>query len=170
MVFYSNPIISLNPSCISLAKAFAKMSTTINCVGQCSNSTILFSIFYLIKWCCTSICFDLFWLVGFLDNVIEPWLLHMMVVASSCTQPSSSINCPSQIPSLVQQFMAMYSASIVDCATICFYKTVSCPTNNTYPNVDLRFSTSPAQSASENPWTLIWLHLVRNFISKVPFK
>src|ERR1700738_2113 len=137
VALYSNPIISLNPSCLSLAKAFVRMSATIYCVGQYSNSTILFSIFSLMKWCCTSMCFDLSWLVGFLANAIEPWLSHMMVVASSWTQPKSSINCRSQMASLVQRFMAMYSASIVDCATVCcrllFHETAPSPTKENVP-------------------------------------
>ena len=117
------------------------------------DSTTLFSIFFVIKWYCTPICFDLSWLVRFLASVIEPWLLHMMVVASSCIQPTSFIRCLSKMASLVHWFMAMYTASIVDCAIICccllFHKMAPSPIKITYPEVDLWFSTPQAQSASE---------------------
>ena len=87
VALYSNPSISFDHSCLSLAKTFVRISATIYYVGQYSNSTIWFSIFSLIKWCCTSICFDLSWLVGFLANAIQSRLSHMMVVASTWTQP-----------------------------------------------------------------------------------
>jgi hypothetical protein len=153
VALYSNPNISLNNSCLYFVKAFDKISATIHCIGQYSSSTTLFSIFSLIKWCYMSICFDLSWLVGFLTNVIEPWFSHMMIVASSCTQPTSFISCLNQMASILHRFMAMYFAPIVDCATVCcrllFHNTATSPTNKTYPKVDLRFSTSPAQSASK---------------------
>ena len=149
----SNSIFSFNNSSLFLIKAFVRIFATIYCVRQYSSSTTLFSIYSLIKWCCTSICFDLSQFMGFLARAIEPWFLHMMVVAFFCIQPTSFISCLSQMASFVHRFIAMYSTSIVDCVTICccllFHDTAPSPTNKTYPKINLRFFTLPALSALE---------------------
>ena len=151
MTLYFNPINSFNKSCISLAKVFIKMSTTIYYVGQYSNSTTLFMIFSLMKWYCTSIYYDMSWFVGFLARTMDSLLSYMMVVASSCTQHVSSISYQSQVTSLVHWLITMYFASIVECVTVCcrllFHDMMPFPTKTTYLEVDLRFSTTLAQSA-----------------------
>lgn len=77
--------------------------------------------FFLDKCYYTSICFNISWLVGFLASIIERWWSHMIVVASSCTEPTSVVNCHSQMVSYMHRFIAMYSTFSIDFATI-FYR------------------------------------------------
>ena len=51
-----------------------------------------------------------------------------------------------------------------------FHKMTPTPTKNTYPVVDRRSFASPAQSASQNPLTVLSLHPRHNLKSKVSFK
>ena len=79
-----------------------------------------------------------------------------------------------QTASFVQWLVAMYSANVVDSAMVgCFlhfYEMTPTPTKNTYPVVDCRSFTSPAQSASQNPLNTISLPPRHNLKPKVPFK
>jgi hypothetical protein len=92
------------------------------------------------KWCCMSMCFVREWWVGFLASAMHPWLSHMMVVAPTCTSPTSAINFLNHMASLVHWLVAMYSASVVDKAIVCcllqFHEMAPTPTKNTYPVVE----------------------------------
>ena len=173
VALYSNPIIPLNTSCLSFTKAFVRISVTIYCVGHYSNSTTLFLFFSLMKWCCTSICYDLSWFVGFLVRATKPWVSHMIVVASTYRQFTYSINCLTP-NSPVHWLVHINSASIIECATSCcnslYQHTVPSPTKKVYLDVVVRFFISPAQSTLEYPLRLICLMPMCNLISNAPFK
>ena len=70
------------------------------------------------KWCWISICLVWECCVWLFANAMHHWLSHMMDVKFSCTYPTSAKNCLSQIVSLVQWLIAMYSASVVENAMV----------------------------------------------------
>ena len=76
----------------------------------------------------------------------------------------SVVICRNHIASCAALASAMYSASAVDNAThVCFLllQLSAAPLSwNRYPEVDLRSSRSPPQSASEEPMLLVCLSLV----------
>src|SRR6266496_4908221 len=108
------------------------------------------------------ICFDLAWLMGFLASAIAPWLSVHRTIESNLFPgpcPKSSRNWPIHLSSLVASARAMYSASVVDSATVTWRLLlhVIAPLFNmtTYPVVDLCVLISPAQSASERAVSFI---------------
>ena len=86
---------------------------------------------------------------------MAPWLSSKTVVGPVCSSLTSLSKFLNQTVSCAALHKAMYSASVDDNAiTDCFLElqeTVQLPTRNTYPEVDLRESTQPAQSESEYP-------------------
>ena len=81
------------------------------------------------------------------------WLSSKIVVALVEPPPNSVVSCLSHTASCAVLAKAIYSASAVDSATEdCFLLLqLTAPPLiwNRYPDVDLRSSRSPAQSASE---------------------
>ncbi len=104
--------------CRSFANAFVHTSATISWVGQYLRPISPFSNFSQMKWCCMSMCFVQEWWVGFFASAMHPWLSHMMVVAPTCTSPTSAINFLNHMASLVHWLVAMYSTSVVDKAIV----------------------------------------------------
>lgn len=49
-----------------------------------------------------------------------PWLLDIVVVTSSCMQPTSAINSLNQMASFVLWLVVMYSASTMDATVVCW--------------------------------------------------
>src|SRR5271170_1182507 len=104
-----------------------------------------------------SICFDRVWCTGFLANANAPWLSILRIVEGRGVIPycSSSNNWPIHLISFAASVNAIYSASIVEMATVgclqLFHTTTASFNKTTTPVVDLRESKSLPQSASEYP-------------------
>ena len=110
-----------------------------------------------------SICFDRPWYWWFFAIQIVDWLSSWMHTGfSRISVWRSLIRCFIQMASWVALARAIYSASAVESATHdCFLLLqLTAPPQiwYTYPDVDLRSSTSPAQSASEYPHITFFLH------------
>src|SRR6478736_9243915 len=102
-------------------------------------------------------CLVLVWNCGFFDIAIAPWLSPKITVVFSSGTSLYSFNSSwsrarSQTASFVAAVCPMYSASHEDRATVlCLFELqliAPVPRLNTYPDVDLRVSRSPAQSES----------------------
>jgi hypothetical protein len=117
------------------------------------------SFFSCTKWCCTSMCFVLAWYIGSLASAMAPWMSHMI------NQGALIILAPHIIStiwaSLVQWLAAMYSASVVDEATVAYLllhsmtplhpQGYSCIARGGSPII----YASPAQSASQYPFNFM---------------
>ena len=125
----------------------------------------IFQVYLLIFYCKTNewyrscICFVLGWSPGFLASAIAPWLSPKSVVGCVCLNPSCSSKFLSQITSCVARVQAMYSASVEESAgedcNLLLQLTADPHILNTYPLVDLRVSSSPAQSESVYPRMIV---------------
>jgi hypothetical protein len=91
------PILLVNRSCLSLAKALVSTSTNISSVGQYSKMIAPLATFSCTKWYCTSMCFVLAWYTGFFASAMAPWLSHMIKVPSSYLHLTSSKGCLNHI-------------------------------------------------------------------------
>ncbi len=112
----------INLWCCSFDNALVRTSATMCSVGQYSNRTSPFSTRFRTKWC-TSMCFVRAWWVGFLVNDIAPWLSHRItIIFFSSVYPISIINFVIHMASFVACMFAMYSASMVDNAIVCYSK------------------------------------------------
>jgi len=166
----------INLWCRSLDNALVRTSATMCSVGQYSNRTSSFSTRSRTKWCCTSMCFVHAWWVGFLVNDIAPWLSHRItIIFFSSMYPKSIINFVIHMVSFVACMFAMYSASVVDNAivgcSLLLQEMAPPPNMKTNHVVDLLFSRSPPQSASQYPRTsLDGVAPNCNFICNVPCK
>ncbi len=121
-------------------------------------------------------CFVRAWWVGFLVNDIALWLSHQITIAFfSSMYFKSMTNFIIHMASFVACMFAMYSASVVDNAIIgcrLLLQEMAPPLiMKTNPVVDLLFSRSPPQSASQYLSTsLDGVALNRNLICKLPCK
>jgi len=87
-----------------------------------------------------SMCFLQEWWVRFFTNAMARWLLHIICVLFSFSNPMSLISCFSHIATFAYWLMAMYSTLEVENAMEdCFFKfheIVPFPIINTWPIVD----------------------------------
>src|SRR6201992_1003076 len=98
-------------------------------------------------------CFILPWCSGFLDTEMADWLSMSKVGVEVGEYPSSPINCLIHNISLEASTAAIYSASVVDRATMVWslllQLTAPVPNLTKYPPVDLPLSVLPPWSESE---------------------
>ena len=98
-------------------KIFVPISDGLNSVGIFFNLNTSWAIMSLIKWYFTCMCLDLSWKTGFLHKWMALWLFEYRM--TSYLKTCNSVSNPfSQIASLAASVAAIYSASVVDNATI----------------------------------------------------
>jgi len=76
----SNANIVINLLCCCFGNALVSTSTTMSSIEQYLNVTLPFSIHFLTKWCCTSMCFVRTCWLGLFINDIAPWLSHQITL------------------------------------------------------------------------------------------
>ena len=105
------------------------------------------------KWQSMSMCLVLSWKVGLEAMCKAVWLSQSNLIAPAET-PKSFSSCTSQMTSLVTLAMALYSASVDDCAIVFhffdFQETRASPRNTQKPEVDFLVSMQFPQSTLEN--------------------
>jgi len=143
----------INIWCHSFDNALVRTSATMCSIGQYSNWTSPFSTRFRAKWC-TSMCFVHAGWVGFLVNDIAPWLSHRITIIFFFSMYLKSIiNFVIHMASFVACVFTMYFTSVVDNAIVgchlLLQEMASPLIMKTNPVVDLLFSRSPPQSASQ---------------------
>ena len=160
LTFYNViPILIAHFSCFWRLNPVVRLSAVISCVGIYCNQMILSITASQMKWWWISMCLDFASLTGFFVRSIAPWLSVQRTVASSPGPwPSSVRNCHIHLSSFVASARAIYSASIVDKATVTWslllYAIASLFNITTYPVVDRLVLMSAAQSVSMRPVSL----------------
>ena len=110
-------------SCFAFGSALVKISARLFSVAQYCTETSLEAMCSRMKWWWISICFDRAWNCEFSVNFIAAWLSTLMRVDPLGGIPSSVSNSQIQRHSWVVLLSTMYSASIVDNATVgCFFE------------------------------------------------
>jgi len=91
-------------------------------VGMYSNRTLPAATCSRIKWCRMCMCLVRAWSSGFLLRFIAPSLSANRIVGHDCLIVSSSNSCWNHSSSCTASDSAMYSASVLDRATVaCFF-------------------------------------------------
>src|SRR6478672_6487128 len=98
-------------------RALVKMSASMLPVGMYSNLTSLRATRSRAKWCMTSMCLDRLEMTGFLRILIAAWLSEKRPMVPVVTL-SSERSVRNQRASLMADAAAMYSASVVERATV----------------------------------------------------
>ena len=138
---------------LGYGKGLVRMSAIMSLVGHQNNCTCPFVTQDWMKWCHMSICLDLAWNWGFDANAMADWLLSNSSAGEGCMKFNSMNKFLSQMAWVVAFELAMYSASVVDRATVgCFLEDQAMappPIRNTNPDMDFWSISEEAQSASE---------------------
>ena len=131
-----------------------------------------------IKWYLISICLDRLWNIGFSDKRIPLWLSQRITVVSSTCLNNSLKSFHNQTTSQQAMLATIYLASAVLKATdFCFLLIQDIeakPKVKQHPDVILRSTTLPTQSASVYPWSLKlltvylgpWLIVPRRYLNR----
>ena len=101
----------------ALVNTLARLSSDV----QCSIMIELSPRHSHMKWCWISICFDFKCDPWFFVKSIADWLLIFSSVSLFCNKQISINKVWSHIASQVAKLAAIYSTSIVDTATVCWY-------------------------------------------------
>ena len=149
----------------SRGSSFVKMSASICCIVQYLRSILELAICLRMKWWRMLMCLAQEWATGLRDKAMQPWLSAWMMEAFTCGYPRSSRRVRSQMASRVACDAAMYSASIVECATVgCFlddHEMCLPAISKVNPLTERRVSRSWAQSES--------VHSTRSVVPSVPW-
>lgn len=105
----------------SIFNGFVKISLTWCSVLQWTSSTILFFTYSRIKWYFVSMCLLLLWDTGFFASDMTDLLSTYIVVGPSCVRSHSLKILFNQIAWHVHAAEAMYLASHVERAIVCFF-------------------------------------------------
>ena len=109
--------------CFTFGSALVNISVRLSSVAQYCTKTLLEAMCSWMKWWQMSICFDRAWNCEFSVNFIVAWLSTLMIVDPLGDIPSSVSNSQIQRHLWVVLLSTMYSASIVDSATVgCFFE------------------------------------------------
>src|SRR5258705_8921554 len=95
-----------------------QMSATLSAEATERRTMEPFTTHSRIKWCRTSMCFELLWLTGFLASSWAPRLSMKREVGWLMSCLRSCMRCRSQMASFAASEDAMYSASVDDWDTL----------------------------------------------------
>ena len=153
------------------------MLVSMSFVDTKHRSISLFVMCSQMKWCQMAMCFVQVWLTEICASAMHPWLSAWIIVVKTYLKSIFSSSIWSQMASFVTFDVAMYSASMVERATIgCFFDdqaNLLPAMSNTKSPIDFCVSLSCAQSELVHPIksTLsVPFHLRISTKCAVPFK
>ena len=109
---------SRQKACLTFGSAVVRTSASMCSVLTYVISTSLRAMRSRAKWYMTSMCLERMEVIGFFSSLMAPWLSALMTMAPlvTCRSPNS---VHSHSASRIAAAAAMYSASVVETATVC---------------------------------------------------